>query len=122
MLAVIPAYAGSSIVRVQTGTPDRSIMRKQFYVYILANARNGTLYTGMTSNLAQRIWQHRQSVAEEFTTKYGVKKLVYYEVHDNPESAITREKQIKKWRRVWKLDLIESRNPDWKDLYELIAS
>ena len=116
-----PRTRESSIVPVQTGTPDRSIMGRQFYVYILASGRNGTLYTGMTSNLAQRIWQHRQSVIEGFTTKYGVKKLVYYEVHEDPENAITREKQIKKWRRAWKLDLIESRNPGWKDLYELIA-
>jgi len=97
------------------------MMSRQFYVYILASNRNGTLYTGMTSNFVQRIWQHRQNVIEGFATKYGVKKLVYYEVHHDPESAITREKQIKKWRRAWKLDLIESRNPAWKDLYELIA-
>ena len=93
-------------------------MDKQFYVYILASKRNGTLYTGITSNLAQRIWQHKQNMIEGFTKKYDVKVLVYYEVHDNAESAITREKRIKKWRRSWKLRLIEDKNPHWKDLYE----
>lgn len=93
-------------------------MDKQFYVYILASRRNGTLYTGITSNLAQRIWQHKQNMIEGFTKKYDVKVLVYYEVHDNAESAITREKRIKKWRRSWKLRLIEDKNPHWKDLYE----
>ncbi len=91
---------------------------KQFYVYILASKRNGTLYTGVTSNLTQRIWQHKNDVVEGFTRKYNVKKLVYYEVHDNAESAITREKRIKKWRRNWKLRLIEESNPQWKDLYD----
>ena len=95
-------------------------MRKQFYVYILASKRNGTLYTGVTSDLIQRVWQHKQYLVEGFTKKYRVKKLVYYEVHDNAESAITKEKQIKKWRRKWKLRLIEERNPEWKDLYEKI--
>jgi len=86
-------------------------MERQFYVYILASKRNGTLYTGVTSDLIQRIWQHKHDMVEGFTQKYGVKKLVYYEVHDNAESAITREKQIKKWRRKWKLRLIEEKNP-----------
>lgn len=95
-------------------------MKKQFYVYILASKRNGTLYTGVTSDLIQRVWQHKQDLVEGFTKKYRVKKLVYCEVHDNAESAITREKQIKKWRRKWKLRLIEDSNPEWKDLYEEI--
>jgi putative endonuclease len=90
---------------------------KQFYVYILASKRNGTLYTGVTSNILQRIWQHKHKMVEGFTKKYDVKTLVYYEVHDSAESAITREKQIKKWRRAWKLRLIEEKNPQWKDLY-----
>jgi len=95
---------------------------KQFYVYILASQRNGTLYTGVTSNLIQRIWQHKQRLVDGFTKKYRVKSLIHYEVHDTAESAITREKQIKKWKRAWKLRLIEENNPDWKDLYELISS
>ncbi|MGO9570042.1 MAG: GIY-YIG nuclease family protein [Desulfomonilaceae bacterium] len=97
-------------------------MAKQFYVYILASQRNGTLYTGVTSNLTQRIWQHKQGLVDGFTKKYGVERLIHFEVHDTAESAITREKQIKKWKRAWKLRLIEENNPDWKDLYEFISS
>ena len=96
-------------------------MNKQFYVYILASKRNGTLYTGVTSNLVQRVWQHKNNVIEGFTLKYHVKILVYYEVHENAESAITREKQIKKWRRNWKLRLIEESNPHWIVLYDNIT-
>jgi len=93
---------------------------KQFYVYILASKRNGTLYTGVTSNLVQRIYQHKQELVEGFTKKYEVKTLVYYEAHDNAESAIVREKRIKKWRRMWKLRLVEKMNPLWKDLFDEI--
>jgi putative endonuclease len=75
----------------------------------------------MTSNLIQRAWQHKNNIIEGFTQKYNVKTLVFYEVHDNAESAITREKQIKKWRRAWKLQLIEKMNPHWKDLYKEIC-
>jgi putative endonuclease len=100
---------------------DKISLSKQFYVYILASKRNGTLYTGMTSNLIQRAWQHKNNIIEGFTQKYNVKTLVFYEVHDNAESAITREKQIKKWRRAWKLQLIEKMNPHWKDLYKEIC-
>ena len=95
-------------------------MNKQFYVYILASKRNGTLYTGVTSNLVQRVWQHKNNVIEGFTLKYNVKILVYYEAHENAENAISREKQIKKWRRNWKLRLIEESNPHWNDLYDNI--
>jgi putative endonuclease len=104
------------------GNPERVAMAKQFYVCILASKRNCTLYTGVTSNLIQRIWQHKQGLADGFAKKYGVKSIVHFEVHDTAESAITREKQIKKWKRAWKLRLIEENNPDWKDLYELISS
>ena len=93
-------------------------MQKQFYVYILASQRNGTLYTGMTSDLVKRIWQHKNGEVEGFTKQYNVKTLVYYEIHQSAESAIVREKQIKKWRRKWKLRLIEKDNPYWKDLYK----
>ena len=103
------------------GIQRRRTMEKQFYVYILASKRNGTLYTGVTSDLIQRVWQHKHNMVAGFTQKYGVKKLVYYEVHDNAESAITREKQIKKWRRKWKLRLIEEKNPQWTDLYDEIV-
>ncbi len=97
-------------------------MEKQFYVYILAKARNSTFYVGMTSELARRISEHKNEIAEGFTKKYGVKMLVYYEVHQNAESAIIREKQLKKWNRPWKMRLIETMNSDWKDLYEDICA
>ena len=95
-------------------------MAKQFYIYILASKPNGTLYTGVTSNLIQRVWQHKHDVIQGFTRKYNVKTLVYYEVHENAESGLTREKKIKRWRRAWKLGLIENSNPEWRDLYENI--
>lgn len=86
-------------------------------VYILASLRNGTLYIGVTSNLIQRIWQHREGVVEGFTQQYGVKMLVWYEQHETMESAIVREKALKKWNRDWKLRLIEKHNPQWLDLW-----
>ena len=93
---------------------------KQPAVYILASQRNGTLYIGVTSDLVQRVWQHKNDVVEGFTKKYGVHRLVYYELHDDVENAIIREKRLKKWNRAWKLRLIEEMNADWKDLYESI--
>jgi putative endonuclease len=90
---------------------------KQPCVYILASQRNGTLYVGVTSNLVQRVWQHKSDLVEGFTKKYGVHMLVWFEAHETMESAITREKMIKDWRRAWKLDLIETANPAWRDLY-----
>ena len=95
-------------------------MSKQFYVYILTSKRNGTLYVGVTSNLPQRIGQHKNNHFDGFCKKYNVKLLVYFEPHDTAESAINREKQVKKWNRAWKLKLIEKNNPQWKDLYDLI--
>lgn len=91
-------------------------------VYILASRRNGTLYIGVTSNLIQRIYQHRSHQAAGFTDRYGVTLLVWYELHDNMESAIGREKQLKKWQRKWKLDLIEQNNSGWRDLWPDIIS
>ena len=93
-----------------------------FYVYILASRRNGTLYVGMTDDLVKRIWLHREEILPGFTKQHGVKKLVWYEVHNSRESAFRRERQIKKWNRVWKLELIEKTNPTWRDLFEEIAS
>lgn len=89
-----------------------------FYVYILASKRNGTLYVGMTDNLVARIWQHRQGVVPGFTKRYGVRTLVWCEQHETRESALLRERQIKKWNRKWKLETIETANPAWRDLYE----
>jgi putative endonuclease len=88
-----------------------------FFVYILASQRNGTLYIGMTDNLMQRIWQHRTEVIPGFTKQYGVKTLVWYEQHETRESALTRERQLKKWNRSWKLKLIVRMNPAWRDLW-----
>ncbi|KPK34352.1 MAG: hypothetical protein AMK70_07590 [Nitrospira bacterium SG8_35_1] len=89
-----------------------------YYVYILCSKRNGTLYTGVTSDIIKRIYEHKNNIVEGFTNKYGVHCLVWYEMHQNPDSAIQREKQIKKWDRKWKLRLIEENNPGWKDLYD----
>jgi putative endonuclease len=89
-------------------------------VYILASKRNGTLYIGVTSNLVQRIWQHKEGLVEGFTKKYNIKLLVYFEVHETVESAITREKQMKKWERAWKIRLIEKDNSEWRDLTDMI--
>jgi putative endonuclease len=91
-------------------------------VYILANRRNGTLYIGVTSDLDRRTWEHRSDAVEGFTRRYGVKMLVYAEFHETMPEAILREKQLKKWRRAWKLDLIERNNPQWRDLYDDLAS
>ena len=96
-------------------------MSKQFYVYILASKRNGTVYIGTTNDLVRRVWEHKTDAVDGFTKKYGVHRLVWYEVADTATAAITREKQLKKWNRAWKLRLIEEMNPDWKDLYDEIA-
>jgi putative endonuclease len=84
-------------------------------VYILASQRNGTLYVGVTSDLVKRVWKHRSDLADGFTKQYQVHTLVWYEVHETMESAITREKNIKAWKRLWKLELIEKLNPGWID-------
>jgi putative endonuclease len=96
-------------------------MERQGYVYILFNRRNGTLYTGVTSHLARRMHEHKQKLVDGFTKRYGVDKLGYYETHDRVVDAIEREKQIKAGSRKKKLELIESMNPDWRDLYEDLA-
>ena len=90
---------------------------KNFFVYILASKRNGTLYTGVTSNLPGRIFTHREDLVAGFTRRYGVHTLVWFEWCERAEPAIRREKQIKKWNRAWKIELIEVTNPDWLDLY-----
>ena len=87
-------------------------------VYILASQRNGTLYTGVTSDLQGRVWEHKQGLGSTFTHKYRVKTLVWFERHEVMETAITREKRLKNWKRAWKIDLIESVNPHWRDLYD----
>jgi putative endonuclease len=90
---------------------------KLYYVYILTNKRNGTLYIGVTSDLVRRVHEHKKGLIDGFTKRYGTKMLVYYEATESVTAAITREKQLKKWNRKWKLKLIEEFNPEWKDLY-----
>jgi putative endonuclease len=104
---VIPADAGIQAV-------------KQPCVYLLASRRNGTLYVGVTSDIIKRIWEHKNDIVEGFTKRYVVHTLVWYEMHENMESAILREKTVKGWKRQWKLELIEKGNPEWADLYDTL--
>src|ERR1700722_5762800 len=97
------------------------MIEKEYYVYLLASKKYGTLYVGVTSNLLQRIYQHKEILVDGFTQKYKVHQLVYFETHIDINQAINREKQIKKWRRQWKVSLIERLNPEWKDLYNEIS-
>ena len=99
---------------------EEKIPMKKGYVYILANEKNGTLYVGVTSNLVKRIWQHKNKFVEGFSKRYDLDKLVYYEVFDNIENAIEREKKLKNWHRQWKINLINQYNSDWVDLYDNI--
>jgi putative endonuclease len=96
-------------------------MEERAFVYIMASARNGTIYLGSTNDLARRVWEHRNDVVEGFTRKYGCKLLVWFEVHETLEAARRRERQMKEWKRVWKLREIEGLNPDWSDLYDRIV-
>lgn len=97
-------------------------MENSSYVYILSSGLYGTLYTGVTSDLIKRVWQHREGLVDGFTKQYGVTQLVWFEQHFNIYAAITREKQIKKWRRDWKIELIQKTNPLWRDLFEDICA
>jgi len=94
-----------------------SFNQKQYYVYIMTNKRNNVLYTGITSDLKKRIWEHKEKIAKGFTEKYNINKLVYFEIYNDPENAIVREKQIKAGSRDRKIELIRKINPEWKDLY-----
>lgn len=94
---------------------------KQGFVYIMANKRNGTIYIGCTSDLPQRVWQHREGVIAGFTKRYGCKMLVWYEAFDDLQEARKRELQMKEWQRNWKLELIEKLNPEWNDLFDTLA-
>jgi len=93
---------------------------KQPSVYILASKKNGTLYIGVTSNLVKRVWEHKNDLVAGFTKRYKVHNLVWYELHDNMDAAIEREKNMKEWKRAWKIKLIEEDNPKWSDLYNSI--
>jgi putative endonuclease len=90
---------------------------KQYYVYLMASKKNGTLYIGVTNNLLKRVYENKNDLIRGFTRKYRIHELVYYEIHDDIYQAITREKRMKKWKRQWKINLIEKFNPDWRDLY-----
>jgi putative endonuclease len=93
-----------------------------YYVYLLANERNGTLYLGVTRDLVRRVYQHKTKVTPGFTSRYNVGRLTWFECYDDPVTAITREKEIKKWKRAWKMRLVEETNPQWRDLYDEIIS
>jgi putative endonuclease len=92
-----------------------------YFVYILSNRRDGTLYVGVTNDLVRRVYEHRDGLVPGFTRRYGVKQLVYFEIYDDPRSAIQREKNLKHWSRAWKIALIEKQNAEWRDLYDDIT-
>jgi putative endonuclease len=96
-------------------------MERAYWVYIVASRLGGTLYIGVTNDLVRRVYEHRAGLAEGFTKKYGIHRLVYFESHGDVEEAIRREKQLKKWNRAWKISLIEENNPNWDDLYPQVA-
>jgi putative endonuclease len=93
-----------------------------YYVYLLASDRNGTLYIVVTNDIVRRVFEHKSKAVPGFTKRYAVDKLMWYEIYDDPTSAITREKELKKWRREWKVRLIEEKNPQWIDLYPQISA
>ncbi len=112
---------GRSERRVKTGLASKSVhfmFQLMFTVYILTNKRNGTLYTGHTDDIDRRLWEHRNGHMRGFASKYGCNRLVWKEAHESRETAFQRERQIKSWKRDWKLQLIERDNPDWKDIYD----
>jgi len=93
-----------------------------FYVYILASRKDGAIYIGVTNDLVRRVYEHRQKAVPGFASKYNITRLVWFEIYDDPVSAITREKELKKWKRNWKIKLIETDNPEWLDLYDTICN
>lgn len=97
-------------------------MKEKFYVYITASLHNRVLYIGVTSDLTKRIWEHKNKVVKGFSDRYNVDRLVYFEIFDDAQNAIKREKNMKEWKRQWKTDLIEKENPEWNDLYEKICA
>jgi putative endonuclease len=98
------------------------VLTKTYFVYLLASGRNGTLYVGVTNDLVARVWTHREHVLDGFTKRYDVTRLVWFEASNSIEAAILREKQIKRWKRQWKIELFRDSNPDWDDLYPAIAT
>ena len=120
-LAVTPAQAGVQSCWGPARAGMTGKMERGGFVYIMASRRNGTIYLGVTSDLVRRVWLHREGQVEGFTKRYGCKMLVWSERHDTIEAAIVREKQMKEWKRAWKLRVIEELNPGWDDLYETIC-
>jgi putative endonuclease len=114
--SVIPGHARSAWTR----NPETSLA-VPYYVYLLASRKKGTLYLGVTRDLVRRIYEHKQKIVPGFTERYDVHRLVWFECFDDPSNAITREKEIKKWRRAWKVDLIQKTNIEWRDLYPEIV-
>lgn len=114
MNIVIPADAG-----IQYKT---KLMTKTYFIYILTNMRNGTLYIGVTNNLARRMYEHKMHLIKGFSDRYNLDRLVYFEETNDILSAISREKQLKKWNRAWKIELIEKANPNWNDLYQELTN
>ena len=100
------------------GLTEGSPMSKQYYVYMMSNRKNGTLYVGVTSDIEKRVWEHKNKVIKGFTEKYNLQNLVYFEIFNDPYNAIKREKRLKFYLRKWKIDLIEKENPNWLDLYK----
>jgi putative endonuclease len=110
--------------RAEGANPESrsTVALQMYYVYLLASQKNGTLYLGVTRDLVRRVYEHKQKVLPGFTSRYGVDRLVWFECYEDPTNAIAREKELKKWRRAWKIELIESTNPDWRDLYPEIMA
>lgn len=96
-------------------------MRKHYYVYLLADRYRGIFYIGVTDDIIRRVWEHKQRMRDGFTKRYGIDRLVYYECIDNAEEAMRRERRLKRWNREWKIEAIEKMNPEWNDLYNVIA-
>jgi putative endonuclease len=97
-------------------------MIMNYYVYIIASRKDGAIYLGVTNDIIRRVYEHRTKAARGFSSQYNITRLVWFEIYDDPTSAISREKQLKKWKRNWKVQLIEARNPKWEDLYQSICS
>jgi putative endonuclease len=117
---MLPCHSGARRRR-EPGIQTRARGITVFYVYLLASQKQGTLYLGVTKDLMRRVYQHKEKLLPGFTSRYDVRRLVWFEVYDDPVNAIEREKEIKKWRRDWKIALIEKNNPDWRDLYPEIT-
>jgi putative endonuclease len=109
-------------LRAPRNDGDGRIGLMNYYVYILASRKDGAIYVGVTNDLVRRVYEHRTKAVPGFTAKYNITRLVWFEIYDDPESAISREKELKKWKRAWKIQLIEAKNPKWDDLYESICN